>query len=201
MGIWRKTLYQTKCEDQWKLSCCCDPWCPERWNWNTNFEISHLFLQVPVSNYRNPILNLAAFDRQGRKFDNFSSLSLLWESTKTSLASIEPTMPMEFQLLEEGQKQMKLHGKNLFTFYLILFRYKVVKYLSLNIKTTKLRTIYYFFKFKEVLMEAHWYFASSCLCQDVRQFLYITKRVMLPLPWQRLDTKFHIWLQLKSPLL
>uniref|UniRef100_A0A8C7WMJ7 Nucleoporin 210 n=1 Tax=Oryzias sinensis TaxID=183150 RepID=A0A8C7WMJ7_9TELE len=67
---------------------------------------------VPVSNYRNPILNLAAFDHQGRKFDNFSSLSLLWESTKTSLASIEPTMPMEFHLLEEGQKQMKLHGKN-----------------------------------------------------------------------------------------
>ncbi|RVE70662.1 hypothetical protein OJAV_G00067530 [Oryzias javanicus] len=66
---------------------------------------------VPVSNYRNPILNLAAFDRQGRKFDNFSSLSLLWESTKSSLASIEPTMPMEFHLLEEGQKQMKLHGR------------------------------------------------------------------------------------------
>uniref|UniRef100_A0A8C7WMB9 Nucleoporin 210 n=1 Tax=Oryzias sinensis TaxID=183150 RepID=A0A8C7WMB9_9TELE len=66
---------------------------------------------VPVSNYRNPILNLAAFDHQGRKFDNFSSLSLLWESTKTSLASIEPTMPMEFHLLEEGQKQMKLHGR------------------------------------------------------------------------------------------
>ncbi|XP_071780679.2 nuclear pore membrane glycoprotein 210 isoform X1 [Centroberyx gerrardi] len=66
---------------------------------------------VPVSNYRNPILNLAAFDRQGRKFDNFSSLSMVWESTKVSLASIEPTMPMELELLEDSNKQMKLHGR------------------------------------------------------------------------------------------
>uniref|UniRef100_A0A8C9X773 Nucleoporin 210 n=1 Tax=Sander lucioperca TaxID=283035 RepID=A0A8C9X773_SANLU len=66
---------------------------------------------VPVSNYRNPILDLAAFDQQGRRFDNFSSLSILWESTMVSLASIEPTMPMELQLFEDGNKQMKLHGK------------------------------------------------------------------------------------------
>ncbi|KAM3871773.1 nuclear pore membrane glycoprotein 210 [Diretmus argenteus] len=66
---------------------------------------------VPVSNYRNPILDLAAFDQQGRKFDNFSSLSIVWESTKVSLASIEPTMPMELQLVEDGNKQMKLHGR------------------------------------------------------------------------------------------
>uniref|UniRef100_A0A667Z6W6 Nucleoporin 210 n=1 Tax=Myripristis murdjan TaxID=586833 RepID=A0A667Z6W6_9TELE len=66
---------------------------------------------VPVSNYRNPILDLAAFDQQGRKFDNFSSLSLVWESTKVSLASIEPTMPMELELLEDGNKQKKLHGR------------------------------------------------------------------------------------------
>uniref|UniRef100_A0AAQ5X8U0 BIG2 domain-containing protein n=1 Tax=Amphiprion ocellaris TaxID=80972 RepID=A0AAQ5X8U0_AMPOC len=64
---------------------------------------------VPVSNDRNPVLDLAAFDQQGRKFDNFSSLSMLWESTKISLASIEPTMPMELQLLEDSNKQMKLH--------------------------------------------------------------------------------------------
>ncbi|KAM3617700.1 uncharacterized protein V6R79_009936 [Siganus canaliculatus] len=66
---------------------------------------------VPVSNYRNPILDLAAFDQQGRKFDNFSSLSLLWESTKVSVASIEPTMPMELLQLKDGNKQMKLHGR------------------------------------------------------------------------------------------
>lgn len=68
---------------------------------------------MPVSNYRNPILDLAAFDQQGRKFDNFSSLSIVWESTKESLASIESTMPMELQLLEDGNKQMKLHGTTL----------------------------------------------------------------------------------------
>ncbi|KAM9342143.1 nuclear pore membrane glycoprotein 210 isoform 2-T2 [Pholidichthys leucotaenia] len=66
---------------------------------------------VPVSNYRNPILDLAAFDQKGRKFDNFSSLSMMWESSKVSLASIEPTIPMELQLLEDGNKQMKLHGR------------------------------------------------------------------------------------------
>ncbi|XP_035513048.1 nuclear pore membrane glycoprotein 210 isoform X2 [Morone saxatilis] len=66
---------------------------------------------VPVSNYRNPILDLAAFDQQGRKFDNFSSLSVLWESTKMSVASIEPTMPMELLLSPDGNKQKKLHGR------------------------------------------------------------------------------------------
>ncbi|KAK7878654.1 hypothetical protein WMY93_030490 [Mugilogobius chulae] len=65
---------------------------------------------VPVSNYRNPILELAAFDHQGRKFDNFSSLSLFWESTKVSLASIEPSLPMEHQLIEDDNNQKKLHG-------------------------------------------------------------------------------------------
>nr|XP_015823657.2 nuclear pore membrane glycoprotein 210 isoform X1 [Nothobranchius furzeri] len=66
---------------------------------------------VPVSNYRNPVLDLAAFDQQGRKFDNFSSLSLLWESSKVSLASVEPTMPMKLQTFEDDNKQMKLHGR------------------------------------------------------------------------------------------
>ncbi|XP_072305024.1 nuclear pore membrane glycoprotein 210 [Eucyclogobius newberryi] len=65
---------------------------------------------VPVSNYRNPILELAAFDQQGRKFDNFSSLSLSWESTKVSLASIEPSIPMELHLIEDHKNQKKLHG-------------------------------------------------------------------------------------------
>lgn len=56
------------------------------------------------------MLDLAAFDQQGRKFDNFSSLSIVWESTKVSLASIEPTMPMELELLQDSNKQKKLHG-------------------------------------------------------------------------------------------
>ncbi|CAL8275956.1 unnamed protein product, partial [Boreogadus saida] len=66
---------------------------------------------VPVSNYHNPVLDLAAFDRQGRRFDNFSSLRIEWESTKFSLASIEPSMPMELLLSEDGHSQMKLHGR------------------------------------------------------------------------------------------
>ncbi|XP_037334069.2 nuclear pore membrane glycoprotein 210 [Pungitius pungitius] len=66
---------------------------------------------VPVSNYRNPVLDLAAFDQQGRKFDNFSSLSVLWESSSVPLASVEPSLPMELQLFEDDNKQMKLHGR------------------------------------------------------------------------------------------
>lgn len=57
------------------------------------------------------MLDLAAFDQQGRKFDNFSSLSIMWESTKTSVASIEPTFPMELLPFKDGNKQTKLHGK------------------------------------------------------------------------------------------
>ncbi|KAK2534436.1 Nup210 [Columba livia] len=66
--------------------------------------------QVPVSNYRNPVLDLAAYDQQGSKFDNFSSLSLIWESTKMSLANIEPDMPMKLTLKEDGSGQKKMHG-------------------------------------------------------------------------------------------
>ncbi|XP_018593103.2 nuclear pore membrane glycoprotein 210 isoform X1 [Scleropages formosus] len=66
---------------------------------------------VPVSNYRNPVLDLAAYDQQGRRFDNFSSLSITWESTKASLASIEPTFPMELLLMDESSGQKKLHGR------------------------------------------------------------------------------------------
>ncbi|NWX09478.1 PO210 protein, partial [Caloenas nicobarica] len=65
---------------------------------------------VPVSNYRNPVLDLAAYDQQGSKFDNFSSLSLIWESTKMSLANIEPDMPMKLTLKEDGGGQKKMHG-------------------------------------------------------------------------------------------
>uniref|UniRef100_A0AAR2K2T3 BIG2 domain-containing protein n=1 Tax=Pygocentrus nattereri TaxID=42514 RepID=A0AAR2K2T3_PYGNA len=66
---------------------------------------------VPVSNYRNPELDLAAFDQQGRKYDNFSSLNMFWESSKVALASIESTKPMELYLLEDSNKQKKLHGR------------------------------------------------------------------------------------------
>ncbi|NWV66707.1 PO210 protein, partial [Malurus elegans] len=65
---------------------------------------------VPVSNYRNPVLDLAAYDQQGRKFDNFSSLSVMWESTDKAIARIEPHLPMELTLKEEGNGRMKMHG-------------------------------------------------------------------------------------------
>ncbi|NWV56854.1 PO210 protein, partial [Daphoenositta chrysoptera] len=65
---------------------------------------------VPVSNYRNPVLDLAAYDKQGRKFDNFSSLSVVWESTKKAIARIEPDLPMELTLKEERNGQKKMHG-------------------------------------------------------------------------------------------
>lgn len=63
-----------------------------------------------MSNYRNPVLDLAAYDQQGRKFDNFSSLSVVWESTKKAIARIEPELPMELTLKEERNGQKKMHG-------------------------------------------------------------------------------------------
>ncbi|XP_068163279.1 nuclear pore membrane glycoprotein 210 [Antennarius striatus] len=66
---------------------------------------------VPVSNYRHPVLELAAFDQQGRKFDNFSSLNMLWKSSKVSIASVEASKPMELLQLKDANKQMKLHGR------------------------------------------------------------------------------------------
>ncbi|XP_077380724.1 nuclear pore membrane glycoprotein 210-like isoform X2 [Festucalex cinctus] len=65
---------------------------------------------VPVSNHRNTVLNLVAFDQEGRKFDNFSSLDIVWKTNQESLASIEHTQPMTLQLFEDENKQMKLHG-------------------------------------------------------------------------------------------
>ncbi|NWU94768.1 PO210 protein, partial [Upupa epops] len=65
---------------------------------------------VPVSNYHNPVLDLAVYDQQGTKFDNFSSLSVTWESIKRSLAHIKPAMPMELIMKEDTSGQKKMHG-------------------------------------------------------------------------------------------
>uniref|UniRef100_A0A8D0H3J3 Nucleoporin 210 n=1 Tax=Sphenodon punctatus TaxID=8508 RepID=A0A8D0H3J3_SPHPU len=65
---------------------------------------------VPVSNYRNPVLDLAVYDQQGRKFYNFSSLDIIWESTKGSLANVEASVPMELSLKDDGNGQKKMHG-------------------------------------------------------------------------------------------
>ncbi|XP_069500079.1 nuclear pore membrane glycoprotein 210 [Ambystoma mexicanum] len=82
---------------------------------NAQFDVSCPLLQqnkqvVPVSNYRNPVLDLAAFDEQGRQFDNFSSLNIAWESTRVSLASIENTKPMKITFKNDGNGQKKQHG-------------------------------------------------------------------------------------------
>lgn len=65
---------------------------------------------VPVSSHRNPLLDLAAYDQQGRRFDNFSSLSIQWESTRPWLASIEFDLPMQLVSQDDGSGQKKLQG-------------------------------------------------------------------------------------------
>ncbi|KAM5333339.1 nuclear pore membrane glycoprotein 210 [Glossophaga mutica] len=65
---------------------------------------------VPVSSHRNPLLDLVAYDQQGRRFNNFSSLSIQWESTRPSLASIELDLPMQLVSQDDGSGQKKLHG-------------------------------------------------------------------------------------------
>ncbi|XP_046725797.1 nuclear pore membrane glycoprotein 210 isoform X2 [Silurus meridionalis] len=84
---------------------------------NAQLDLSCPLLQhnkqvVPVSNYRNPELDVAVFDRQGRKFDNFSSLSVTWETSRAALASIESNKPMELYItVESNTEQKKLHGR------------------------------------------------------------------------------------------
>eukprot|EP00073_Rattus_norvegicus_P046194 XP_017448342.1 PREDICTED: nuclear pore membrane glycoprotein 210 isoform X1 [Rattus norvegicus] len=65
---------------------------------------------VPVSSHRNPLLDLGAYDQQGRRFDNFSSLSIQWESFRPLLASIEVDQPMQLVSQDDGNGQKKLHG-------------------------------------------------------------------------------------------
>eukprot|EP00079_Xenopus_tropicalis_P032145 XP_017945916.1 PREDICTED: nuclear pore membrane glycoprotein 210 [Xenopus tropicalis] len=67
---------------------------------------------IPVSNYRNQLLELAAFDHQGRKFDNFSSLAVTWDSSRSALASFDLAQPMELVQKEDGSGQRKVHGFN-----------------------------------------------------------------------------------------
>uniref|UniRef100_A0A8D1VQ39 BIG2 domain-containing protein n=1 Tax=Sus scrofa TaxID=9823 RepID=A0A8D1VQ39_PIG len=66
---------------------------------------------VPVSSHRNPLLDLAAYDQQGRRFDNFSSLSIQWESSRPSLASVELDLPLQLVSRDDGSGQKKGHGE------------------------------------------------------------------------------------------
>ncbi|KAL7986057.1 hypothetical protein Chor_011223, partial [Crotalus horridus] len=65
---------------------------------------------VPVSIFRNPVLELEVYNHQGHKFDNFSSLTITWESTEHLLASIESRMPMELSMKDHGNSQKKMQG-------------------------------------------------------------------------------------------
>ncbi|XP_060621976.2 nuclear pore membrane glycoprotein 210 [Anolis sagrei] len=65
---------------------------------------------VPVSTYRNPVLELEVYDQQGRKFDNFTSLNIVWESAKYSLASIEDSMMLEMTPKDHGSSEKKMQG-------------------------------------------------------------------------------------------
>lgn len=79
--------------------------------------LQHNKQAVPVSSHRDPLLDLAAYDQQGRKFDNFSSLSLHWESSRPALASIESTVPLRLEAVDDGSGQKKLHGLQAITVY------------------------------------------------------------------------------------
>uniref|UniRef100_A0A8C6QND6 Nucleoporin 210-like n=1 Tax=Nannospalax galili TaxID=1026970 RepID=A0A8C6QND6_NANGA len=65
---------------------------------------------IPVSRLRDTVLELAAFDQHGRKFDNFSSLMLEWKSSNETLAHFEDSMSMEMVAKDDGSGQTQLHG-------------------------------------------------------------------------------------------
>ncbi|KAM9324460.1 nuclear pore membrane glycoprotein 210 [Gastrophryne carolinensis] len=67
---------------------------------------------IPVSNYRNQLLQLSAYDHHGTKFDNFSSLAIEWDSSKVPLASFDASKPMLYIEKEDTNGQRKLHGLN-----------------------------------------------------------------------------------------
>ncbi|XP_069823220.1 nuclear pore membrane glycoprotein 210 [Dendropsophus ebraccatus] len=102
------------------VKLACSP--PSRFTVNPVYKHSHMDLicplmqqekqVIPVSNYRNQLLQLSAYDHQGRKFDNFSSLAVEWDSSKMPLASFDASKPMEYIQKEDGSGQRKMHGLN-----------------------------------------------------------------------------------------
>ncbi|XP_021232281.1 nuclear pore membrane glycoprotein 210-like isoform X2 [Numida meleagris] len=68
---------------------------------------------IPVSSRRSTVLELAVFDRQQRRFDNFSSLVLEWKSSNRSLAHFSDASAMEMVLKDDGSGQTQLHGHQL----------------------------------------------------------------------------------------
>ncbi|XP_059827483.1 nuclear pore membrane glycoprotein 210-like [Hypanus sabinus] len=72
---------------------------------------------VPISFCRNTILELTAYDQHGRKFDNFTSLLINWNSSNTSLGSLHPTIHMEMIMRNDGSGQKRLHGHRMVMVY------------------------------------------------------------------------------------
>ncbi|KAM5295356.1 nuclear pore membrane glycoprotein 210-like [Glossophaga mutica] len=65
---------------------------------------------IPVSSLRDTVLELAVFDQQRRKFDNFSSLVLEWKSSNETLAHFENYNSVEMVAKDDGNGQTRLHG-------------------------------------------------------------------------------------------
>ncbi|XP_035202398.1 nuclear pore membrane glycoprotein 210-like isoform X1 [Oxyura jamaicensis] len=68
---------------------------------------------IPVSSVRSTVLELAAFDHQQRKFDNFSSLVLEWKSSNETLAHFSDPRTMKMVAKDDGTGQTQLHGHQL----------------------------------------------------------------------------------------
>ncbi|XP_031462245.1 nuclear pore membrane glycoprotein 210-like isoform X2 [Phasianus colchicus] len=68
---------------------------------------------VPISSQRSTELELAVFDGQQRKFDNFSSLVLQWKSSNGSLAHFSDARATRMVLKDDGSGQTRLHGHQL----------------------------------------------------------------------------------------
>ncbi|XP_071984236.1 nuclear pore membrane glycoprotein 210 [Engystomops pustulosus] len=102
------------------VKLACSP--PSRFTVNPVYTHSHMDLicplmqqekqVIPVSNYRDQLLQLSAYDHQGRKFDNFSSLAVEWDSSKVGLASFDVSTRMDYAEKEDGSGQRKMHGLN-----------------------------------------------------------------------------------------
>uniref|UniRef100_A0A8V1AGD9 Nucleoporin 210 like n=1 Tax=Gallus gallus TaxID=9031 RepID=A0A8V1AGD9_CHICK len=65
---------------------------------------------IPISSRRSTVLELAVFDGQQRKFDNFSSLVLQWKSSNRSLAHFSDSGATRMVLKDDGSGQTRLHG-------------------------------------------------------------------------------------------
>uniref|UniRef100_A0A8C4J8N3 Nucleoporin 210 like n=1 Tax=Dromaius novaehollandiae TaxID=8790 RepID=A0A8C4J8N3_DRONO len=68
---------------------------------------------IPISSLRNTVLELAVFDQQQRRFDNFSSLVLEWKSSNETLAHIPDPIAMKMVAKDGGNGQTRLHGHKL----------------------------------------------------------------------------------------